>query len=135
MTIKITALAASIGAAVAFMPFATQAEITVLKQDPQAGNPLSRLNFTVGGSIRPQFQNMTGNDGANGYKRNGFDGGRVSASPRIIICLMISVGLAITSWASISLQYLTGITIMRRARLIPLAVCCIPASRARRGER
>ncbi len=24
---------------------------------------------------------------------------------------------------------------MRRARLIPLAVCCIPASRARRGER
>lgn len=41
MTIKITALAASIGAAVAFMPFATQAEITVLKQDPQAGNPLS----------------------------------------------------------------------------------------------
>ncbi|ECR5076777.1 porin, partial [Salmonella enterica] len=46
MTIKITALAASIGAAVAFMPFATQAEITVLKQDPQAGNPLSRLNFT-----------------------------------------------------------------------------------------
>ncbi|MDI4740341.1 hypothetical protein MJN54_34755, partial [Salmonella enterica subsp. enterica serovar Kentucky] len=42
----------------------TQAEITVLKQDPQAGNPLSRLNFTVGGSIRPQFQNMTGNDGA-----------------------------------------------------------------------
>ncbi|EDS4926173.1 porin [Salmonella enterica subsp. enterica serovar Javiana] len=75
MTIKITALAASIGAAVAFMPFATQAEITVLKQDPQAGNPLSRLNFTVGGSIRPQFQNITGNDGANGYKRNGFDGG------------------------------------------------------------
>lgn len=75
MTIKIAALAASIGAAVAVMPFATQAEITVLKQDPQAGNPLSRLNFTVGGSIRPQFQNMTGNDGANGYKRNGFDGG------------------------------------------------------------
>ncbi|EHC8483179.1 porin, partial [Salmonella enterica] len=35
MTIKITALAASIGAAVAVMPFATQAEITVLKQDPQ----------------------------------------------------------------------------------------------------
>ena len=31
--------------------FASQAEITVLKQDPQAGNLLSRLNFTVGGSI------------------------------------------------------------------------------------
>ncbi|CAI9397392.1 hypothetical protein CITSP_02039 [Citrobacter sp. T1.2D-1] len=75
MTIKTTALAASIGAAVALTSFASQAEITVLKQDPQAGNPLSRLNFTVGGSIRPQFQNMTGDDGANGYKRNGFDGG------------------------------------------------------------
>lgn len=75
MTIKKTALAASIGAAVALTSFASQAEITVLKQDPQAGNPLSRLNFTVGGSIRPQFQNMAGDDGKNGYKRNGFDGG------------------------------------------------------------
>lgn len=34
MTIKTTALAASIGAAVALMSFASQAEITVLKQDP-----------------------------------------------------------------------------------------------------
>ncbi|STB14529.1 Outer membrane protein (porin) [Citrobacter freundii] len=59
----------------ALTTFASQAEITVLKQDPQAGNPLSRLNFTVGGSIRPQFQNMAGDDGKNGYKRNGFDGG------------------------------------------------------------
>lgn len=49
MTIKITALAASIGAAVAFMPFATQEEITVLKQDPQAGNPLSRLISPLAG--------------------------------------------------------------------------------------
>ena len=47
MTIKKTALAVSIGAAVALTTFASQAEITVLKQDPQAGNPLSRLNFTV----------------------------------------------------------------------------------------
>ncbi|HDJ1464127.1 TPA: porin, partial [Serratia rubidaea] len=38
--------------------FAAQAEITLLKQDPQAGDPLSRLNFTVGGSIRPQFNMM-----------------------------------------------------------------------------
>ena len=75
MTIKKSALAATIGAAVALTTFASQAEITVLKQDPQAGNPLSRLNFTVGGSIRPQFQNMTGDDGKNSYKRNGFDGG------------------------------------------------------------
>ena len=75
MTIRKTALATTIGAAVALASFASQAEITLLKQDPQAGNPLSRLNFTVGGSIRPQFQNMTGDDGKNGYKRNGFDGG------------------------------------------------------------
>lgn len=53
MTIKKSALAVTIGAAVALTTFASQAEITVLKQDPQAGNPLSRLNFTVGGSIRP----------------------------------------------------------------------------------
>ena len=58
MTIKKSALAATIGAAVALTTFASQAEITVLKQDPQAGNPLSRLNFTVGGSIRPQFQDQ-----------------------------------------------------------------------------
>lgn len=75
MKIKTTALATAIGAAVALASFATQAEITVLKQNPQAGDPLSRLNFTVGGSIRPQFQNMTGNDGTSAYKRNGFDGG------------------------------------------------------------
>lgn len=68
MTIKKTALAVSIGAAVALTTFAAQAEITVLKQDPQAGNPLSRLNFTVGGSIRPQFQNMAGDDGKNGLQ-------------------------------------------------------------------
>lgn len=51
MTIKITALAASIGAAVAVMPFATQAEITVLKQDPQAGNPLSRLTISPSAGV------------------------------------------------------------------------------------
>ncbi|VTP63620.1 Uncharacterised protein [Serratia rubidaea] len=55
--------------------FAAQAEITLLKQDPQAGDPLSRLNFTVGGSIRPQFNMMTGDGDKGSYKRNGFDGG------------------------------------------------------------
>jgi predicted porin len=75
MTIKKSALAATIGAAVALTSFASQAEITVLKQDPQAGNPLSRLNFTVGGSIRPQFNMMTGDGDKGSYKRNGFDGG------------------------------------------------------------
>ena len=64
----------AIAALMAAAPFASQAEITLLKQDPQAGDPLSRLNFTVGGSIRPQFEHQTGvNDKS--YKRNGFDGG------------------------------------------------------------
>lgn len=75
MAHKIKALAVTIGAVLAMTSFASHAEITLLKQDPQAGDPLSRLNLTVGGSIRPQFQNITGNDGANAYKRNGFDGG------------------------------------------------------------
>jgi len=55
--------------------FAAHAEITLLKQDPQAGDPLSRLTFTVGGSIRPQFNMMTGDGDKGSYKRNGFDGG------------------------------------------------------------
>lgn len=75
MIIKESVLTASVGVAVALMSFASQAEVTLLKQNTQVGDPLSRLNFTVGGSIRPQFQNVTGNDGKNSYKRNGFDGG------------------------------------------------------------
>ncbi len=45
------------------------------KQDPQAGDPLSRLNFTVGGSIRAQFDNTMGDKDKTSYKRNGYDGG------------------------------------------------------------
>ncbi|GAL58633.1 hypothetical protein EV102420_12_01390 [Pseudescherichia vulneris NBRC 102420] len=75
MAIKIKALAITIGAAVAVTSFTTQAEITLLKQDPAAGDALSRLNFAVGGSIRPQFNNMTGDGDKGSYKRNGFDGG------------------------------------------------------------
>lgn len=55
--------------------FGANAEITLLKQDPQPNDPLSRLNFTVGGSIRPQFNNQTGGSDNGSYKRNGFDGG------------------------------------------------------------
>lgn len=55
-------------------PLASQAEITLLKQDPQAGDPLSRLDFKVGGSIRPQFQHQAGVSDKS-YKRNGYDGG------------------------------------------------------------
>jgi predicted porin len=53
MAHKIKALAITIGAALALTSFASQAEITLLKQDPQAGDPLSRLNFTVGGHPSP----------------------------------------------------------------------------------
>ncbi|MGO2155937.1 MAG: porin [Serratia proteamaculans] len=77
MTYKLRALTQTIalGLVVGSASFAAQAEITLLKQDPQAGDPLSRLNFTVGGSIRPQFNNMTGDGDKGSYKRNGFDGG------------------------------------------------------------
>ncbi|HIE4391398.1 TPA: porin [Serratia liquefaciens] len=77
MTYKLRTLtqAIALGLAVGSASFAAQAEITLLKQDPQAGDPLSRLNFTVGGSIRPQFNNMTGDGDKGSYKRNGFDGG------------------------------------------------------------
>ncbi|MCZ4059319.1 autotransporter domain-containing protein [Pantoea sp. LMR881] len=64
----------AVAALMSLLPFTSQAEITLLKQDPQAGDPLSRLNFAVGGSIRAQFNHQTGvNDKS--YKRNGFDGG------------------------------------------------------------
>lgn len=77
MTYKLRTLtqAIALGLVVGSASFAAQAEITLLKQNPQAGDPLSRLNFTVGGSIRPQFNNMTGDGDKGSYKRNGFDGG------------------------------------------------------------
>lgn len=72
---RVLTQAIGLGLIVGSASFAAQAEITLLKQDPQAGDPLSRLNFTVGGSIRPQFNNMTGDGDKGSYKRNGFDGG------------------------------------------------------------
>ncbi|MDR3433565.1 MAG: porin [Rouxiella aceris] len=55
--------------------FAAQAEITLIKQDPQPYDLLSRLDFKVGGSIRPQFQNSMGNSDKGSFKNNGYDGG------------------------------------------------------------
>lgn len=72
---KNLSLAIGLGLMIGSASFVTNAEVTLIKQDPQAGNPLSRLNFTVGGSIRPQFDNMTGDGDKGSYKRNGFDGG------------------------------------------------------------
>ncbi|QHM73976.1 porin [Mixta intestinalis] len=57
------------------LPFASQAEITLIKQAAEPDDALSRLKFTVGGSIRPQFNNITGDSDRGSYKRNGFDGG------------------------------------------------------------
>ncbi len=55
------------------LPLASQAEIHLVPQVPD-DSVLSRLDLTVGGSIRPQFNHSTGvNDKS--YKRNGFDGG------------------------------------------------------------
>ncbi len=56
------------------LPAVSQAEITLLKQDPDATDALSRLNVKVGGSIRPQFNHETGGKD-HSYKRNGYDGG------------------------------------------------------------
>lgn len=64
----------AVAALMAGLPLASQAEITLLKQDPKAGDPLSRLDFKVGGSIRAQTQSMTG-VGDKSYKRDGYDGG------------------------------------------------------------
>lgn len=55
--------------------FASHAEITLIKQDPQPNDLLSRLNFQVGGSIRPQWNLETGDKDKGSYKNNGFDGG------------------------------------------------------------
>ncbi|GAA0480426.1 porin [Tatumella sp. JGM16] len=58
---------------ISMIPVAGQADIHVIPPLP-ADNPLSRLDLTVGGSIRPQFNHSTGVDDKS-YKRNGFDGG------------------------------------------------------------
>lgn len=58
--------------------FPALAEITLIEQNPEAGDPLSRLNFQVGGSIRPQIINEMGKSDSNrikGYRRNVYDGG------------------------------------------------------------
>ncbi len=55
--------------------FAAHAEITLIKQDPQPDDLLSRLNFKVGGSIRPQVANSSGKSDAGSYKHNGYDAG------------------------------------------------------------
>ncbi|MGV3346538.1 porin [Enterobacteriaceae bacterium LUAb1] len=51
------------------------AEITLLQQVREDPDWFTRLNFTIGGSIRPQFNNMMGEGDKGSYKRNGFDGG------------------------------------------------------------
>ena len=71
---KVTQVA-SVGLLFGLASFASHAEITLIKQDPQPNDPLSRLNFQVGGSIRPQWNMETGDKDKGSYKNNGFDGG------------------------------------------------------------
>ncbi len=126
MAHKIKTLAMTIGAALALTSFASQAEITLLKQDPQAGDPLSRLNFTVGGSIRPQFNMMSGDGDKGSYKRNGFDGGtRFRFAADYYLFDDIS-WISYYELGSIFRHCLTGITTMRKAPIIRPAVCCTP---------
>ncbi len=100
MAHTIKALAISIGAALALTSLPSHAEITLLKQDPQAGDPLSRLNFTVGGSIRPQFNMMTGDgDTKAPISVTVLTAAPASASRRITTCSMILAGSATMSWA------------------------------------
>lgn len=98
MAHTIKTLAISIGAALALTSLAAHAEITLLKQDPQAGDPLSRLNFTVGGSIRPQFNMMTGDGIKAPISATVSTAAPASVSPRTTICSMILAGSATTSW-------------------------------------
>ncbi len=106
--------------------FRIPAEITLLKQDPQAGDPLSRLNFTVGGSIRPQFNMMSGDGDKGSYKRNGFDGGtRFRFAADYYLFDDIS-WISYYELGSIFRHCLTGITTMRKAPIIRPAVCCTP---------
>lgn len=51
------------------------AEVTLLKQNRQDPDWLSRLNLSVWGSIRPQFFDVMGDGDRGSYKRNGFDNG------------------------------------------------------------
>ncbi len=99
MAHTIKALAISIGAALALTSLPSHAEITLLKQDPQAGDPLSRLNFTVGGSIRPQFNMMTAMATKAPISVTVLTAAPASASRRITTCSMILAGSATMSWA------------------------------------
>ncbi|MBJ9999595.1 porin [Erwinia sp. S38] len=51
------------------------AEITLLQQNRDNPDWLSRLDFSVNGSIRPQFNDVMGSSDKGSYKRNGFDDG------------------------------------------------------------
>lgn len=51
------------------------AEVTLLQQDRDNPDWLTRLNLSVNGSIRPQFFDVMGKSDKGSYKRNGFDDG------------------------------------------------------------
>jgi len=72
LKMKRSILGISIGIVLGGVSFISNAEITLLQQDPQPYDLLSRLTFQVGGSIRPQMNAVTGQQT---YKDNVFDGG------------------------------------------------------------
>lgn len=140
MTTKVHALAKAVGAAMVLgsLSFASHAEITLLKQDPKAGDPLSRLNFTIGGSIRPQINNMTGAGDNGSYKRNGFDGGtRFRFASDYYLFDDISwinyyeLGVNIPALFDWDKHY----DVTKPNQTILTAVCCIPGLRAKPGVR
>ena len=61
--------------AVSLLSGEARAEVTLLKQNRQDPDWLSRLNLSVWGSIRPQFFDEMGAGDKGAYQRNGFDNG------------------------------------------------------------
>jgi hypothetical protein len=70
---------------------------------------------------------MSGDGDKGSYKRNGFDGGtRFRFAADYYLFDDIS-WISYYELGSIFRRCLTGITTTRKARIIPAAVCCIPA--------
>lgn len=62
------------GAMACFAPLAN-AEVTLLKAQPDGGSAWDRLELQFGGSIRYQYFNQMGNQDSGSYKHRGYDGG------------------------------------------------------------
>lgn len=63
-----------VASCLARLPRVSHAEVTLLKQQPMAENPLERINVQVGGSLRSQINHQTGGKDTS-FNLNGFDSG------------------------------------------------------------